>query len=441
MNTQINNIVAEVLDTHNSSVKAAHARHLVSIMSKDFRFFKSAFINLVDKILVLEEKDLMIKNLYSLLAKFFAELARVQAQLNQGKSCSFSLTLIADVNSLLSALLNHLISTYFLPKCPYPVLSRCAFIIAELSNHYGGLSKIKLESSDKKLLIQDLVIDLFHSNRATLIIYGIQIACEMCNQSNTHDQLYIHLMKTMTHHSSRDVRRACIQHLRAPFSQISLVMLGKRLRDKDDEIRRQAYLKLARCKITIESFPAKEQRMLIIKEGLTDQHPGVMEACFKFLRPTLTLLSEEEMGEDEAKITLIEDMSLLFKIIDCKQMFIKEYYIQLPFIIMRFIFTLASDDDTLVSRYMEKILVKLRAKSGLLERMGTDDEPLTFEELLFLRIAYEYTKMYRHERSAEFIDHLDRISLSFDDYAHIFEYLLTSEEGRLVFSEWVKFSL
>ena len=60
-------------------------------------------------------------------------------------------------------------------------------------------------------------------------------------------------------------------------------------------------------------------------------------------------------------------MSLLFKIIDCKQMFIKEYYIQLPFIIMRFIFTLASEDDTVVAKYMDKILTKLRVKSGLLD--------------------------------------------------------------------------
>lgn len=60
---------------------------------------------------------------------------------------------VADVNSLLSALLNHLMSTYFLPKCPYPVLSRSAFLIAELSTHYGGLTKIKLEPSDRKLLL------------------------------------------------------------------------------------------------------------------------------------------------------------------------------------------------------------------------------------------------------------------------------------------------
>lgn len=125
----------------------------------------------------------------------------------------------------------------------------------------------------------------------------------------------------------------------------------------------------------------------------------------------------------------------MFKIIDCKQMFIKEYYIQLPFIIMRFIFTLAIEDDTVVSKYMEKILLKLRVKSGLVDMPQPESEEdlvdysddISFEEVLFLRIAYEYTKMYRQERSVEFIDHLDRISLTYDDYAHIFNYLLTKD--------------
>jgi hypothetical protein len=115
------------------------------------------------------------------------------------------------------------------------------------------------------------VIDLFHQTRSSMIHYGVQMAAELCNQSNSEDQLYMHLLKAMTHHRQRDIRRACVVHLRAPFSQMSLIMLGKRLRDKDDEIRRQTYLKLARCKVTIESFPSREQRMLILKEGLTDQ--------------------------------------------------------------------------------------------------------------------------------------------------------------------------
>ncbi len=82
--------------------------------------------------------------------------------------------------------------------------------------------------------------------------------------------------------------------------------------------------------------------MLILKEGLTDQSLGVREACTLFLKPLLI----NENG-------LIEDLSLLFKMIDCKQIFIKEYYIQLPFIIMRLIFHLAEEDETKVAKYLE----------------------------------------------------------------------------------------
>jgi hypothetical protein len=67
------------------------------------------------------------------------------------------------------------------------------------------------------------------------------------------------------------------------------MLLGKRLRDKDDEIRRQTFLKLARCKIGIESFPSAEQRMLIIKEGLTDTSQSVREACLQFLKPSMII--------------------------------------------------------------------------------------------------------------------------------------------------------
>ncbi len=54
-------------------------------MNKNFKFFKTGFINLIDKILVIEEKDQMIKNVYTLFAKFFQELYKAQAQLNPRK--------------------------------------------------------------------------------------------------------------------------------------------------------------------------------------------------------------------------------------------------------------------------------------------------------------------------------------------------------------------
>jgi hypothetical protein len=46
-------------------------------------------------------------------------------------------------------------------------------------------------------------------------------------------------------------------------------------------------------------------------------------------------------------------------------MFIKEYYIQLPFILMRFIFAVAHEDDLIVARYMGSVLNKLKRRSGL----------------------------------------------------------------------------
>ena len=104
---------------------------------------------------------------------------------------------------------------------------------------------------------------------------------------------------------------------------------------------------------------------------------------------------------------LISDLSHLFKIIDCKQMFIKEYYIQLPFIIMRFIFHLSGEDDLQVAKYLGRVISKLKLKAGIYEELSEDvgmGEDVTFEEILFLRIAFEFTKMYRGDRSQEYHD-------------------------------------
>ena len=108
---------------------------------------------------------------------------------------------------------------------------------------------------------------------------------------------------------------------------------------------------------------------------------------------------------------------------------------------MRLIFHLAEEDETAVAKYIEKILNKVKAKSGLAEEMS---ESLIFEEMLFLRIAYEYTKMYKVDRNADYLEYLDKLSLSFEDYSHIFNALLTTEDNTdrlLILSEWLKFSL
>jgi hypothetical protein len=119
---------------------------------------------------------------------------------------------------------------------------------------------------------------------------------------------------------------------------------------------------------------------------------------------------------------------------------------------MRLIFTLAGeDDDICVARYLETILTKLKCKAGVIDSHDEMYGHLKFEEILFLRIAYEYVKMYKADRSLEFNDYLDKIAISFEEYSEIFNYLLTYTDydsendqevpNRLIFAEWVKFSL
>jgi hypothetical protein len=93
-----------------------------------------------------------------------------------------------------------------------------------------------------------------------------------------------------------------------------------------------------------------------------------------------------------------------------------------------------------VSSYLEKILTLLKAKSGLLDS-DEDMHELCFEEVLFLRIAYEFAKMYRADRTEAFLDQMDRITPSYEDYHQVFEYLQAQTAERMVFGEWVKFSL
>ncbi len=105
--------------------------------------------------------------------------------------------------------------------------------------------------------------------------------------------------------------------------------------------------------------------MLLIKEGLTDPSELVRQACAEFLKRTMTV-EKESQGSQENSPQLIDDLSHFFKIIDCKLMFVKEYYIQLPFIIMRYVLLLLGDDDLKLARYLETIINRLKYKAGVL---------------------------------------------------------------------------
>lgn len=75
--------------------------------------------------------------------------------------------------------------------------------------------------------------------------------------------------------------------------------------------------------------------------------------------------------------------------------------------------------------------------------------PLSFPSLLFLRIASEFTKLYKRDRTDPYLDLLDTLTLDFDAYRAIFTHLthLTSphpsqhHDYRLILGEWVKYSL
>ena len=50
------------------------------------------------------------------------------------------------------------------------------------------------------------------------------------------------------------------------------------------------------------------------------------------------------------------------------------------------------------------------------EQYKLDPNKVKFEEVLFLRILYEFSKTFSRERSVEFMEKLDDILPEFDDY-------------------------
>lgn len=94
---------------------------------------------------------------------------------------------------------------------------------------------------------------------------------------------------------------------------------------------------------------------------------------------------------------------------------------------MRLVFHLLEEDEIRVANYLKGIMKKLKVKANLIEPDdGMDDETvqISFEEVLFLRIAFEFSKMYRKDRSSEYLDLLDEITPNFDDFYAIFNHLL-----------------
>eukprot|EP00347_Sterkiella_histriomuscorum_P002311 403368647 len=460
VNAELHDVLIEILSDNNQQVKSAHVKTLINMMHKYYKCFKMSFLELLDKIIVFDEKDHQMKGLYKLLEKFYNEISKnPNLNLSKPQLIQYNSMSVVDVNSLVKSTVSQLIEVYCLPKLSFQGTLRTCFMLTQVVSCFKlpHNESIKLES-DLKYQLSEAVIDMLNSPRSSTQIYGAQLGSEICNQNKQNDQVYLHLMRIMTHSKSKEVKKAVINNLKGPFSQTTLVFISKRLRDKDDDVRRIAFQKLHKNDIKIENFPSLEQRMLIIKEGLTDSSEFVRAECIEFLKPSL-------QNEDGT----FKEFSHLFKLIDCRKLFIKEYYVQLPFLIMRFIFHCLENQEIKLAEYLQSIIEKLKVLAGVNQEEQEMEEniqdcQIQFEDLLFLRIAYEFTKMYKKDRSDEYLEYLDGIQVDYNDYQQIFTYLLYNpvmvqvplqkdqkpqqagqtfklKPDRLLFSEWMKFSL
>lgn len=95
---------------------------------------------------------------------------------------------------------------------------------------------------------------MLNNSRTLIQGYGLQICASICKFERRDDNLAIQYFKVMTHSKSKEVKRTAINALREPFTPLMLLFLAKRLRDKDQDIRRIAFMKLTKNKVTIDKF-------------------------------------------------------------------------------------------------------------------------------------------------------------------------------------------
>lgn len=87
--------------------------------------------------------------------------------------------------------------------------------------------------------------------------------------------------------------------------------------------------------------------------------------------------------------------------------------------IVNYIFQ-AIEDELKISSYLALIMSKLKKISGLDVSIQGDEDmteiSITFEELLFLRIACEYTKSCKKQHSPDFLEALHNIMPDYEEY-------------------------
>ena len=143
----------------------------------------------------------------------------------------------------------------------------------------------------------------------------------------------------------------------------------------------------------------------------------------------------------------VYNFSKLLEQIDIKHAFINEYFVQVPMVIMAAFFKVALNQheqwrgntdltaelkelndqqpEIIIANYAEMLLEKFKRlardphgsraalpdsethQSNKFEQYEIDEHKIKFEEVLFIRILFEFSKSFKQERSVEFSEKID----------------------------------
>ena len=250
--------------------------------------------------------------------------------------------------------------------------------------------------------------------------------------------------------------------------------------------------------------------MLVLTEGFTATDPQVREACMKFFTPTVRAYAAKN------------DIAGVLKLIEARLAFGNQYYGRIPGYVTLAILEILEHDEDLANYFKRVVIYKLRRLAGIptdltrnrwqkrhqsqlpvdqememdlideealnpsKEVVSKDSEmqmdaqpeslrseenpvasagPVTFEEVLLLRLAFELNRSTSRMRTATYLDRLEEIIPEFEEFRQITLALAEMPEQCLpdvdpadkelnpypkgqvgftksaILGEWIKFSL
>ena len=97
--------------------------------------------------------------------------------------------------------------------------------------------------------------------------FGVQIGSQLSDFKL--DQVFVALMDLLMKSTSTGIRKMIIRGIKAPYSNVALAFLGKRLRDMSPDVVTLIFDQLTKSETELKDFPTPEARMLVLTEGLT----------------------------------------------------------------------------------------------------------------------------------------------------------------------------